>query len=749
MAFGWSAGDVIAGLKAVWDIWQAVSDGPLNAKFEATQFFDEFIHVTSRLSEWEARRVSCTKDDRLHRSHQELRDQCTDFIKKHMAIIQRANPNTKAIRPRRSTWIQKATFTQNQVIALYQQVQWPSERKAVTRLREKLQFFLEIAALDVGLDTNAMVRDMKASQLSHADLLSTNLRLVSSHLDLVSRVTLNLKLITFPLEQGNHAREIDYPILRQFEQALHPPQPIRAIEHRAHAVELPWQNRPRLEENEYAAILSPNPAGQDQGPFQQTEVRGLISQRLDNLSMRVKRVETMDTISEFGTSENSDVSVHLLLRRLQDMREQIAEAVGVSNHSNTQNGMTVVVTEPRTALQQELEAWNKLEERIERERLHPPVGIIQPPTPSRPIPIPSPRSSGSLSPMTSPFDGWSGTTYGSPERNRSSFSSSPGQPRPLSHSRTHSTSSISRRQSFGLERQIPVQLSYLEYRINAAVQTITRSEIGDVETITTTSLDGLIKFKHAIDLNTPAQVETSMKPFLDNSHIDKTHKLRIQFQGSHTLKITKQNEKPVTLPFPPVYKFVSNEDYVDFQSLLLNKKVVYCADVQYIKSTDKDIQCRLGTIRILLDEFSRTRYILYFRHTPDQKHGFVEWPAGLFKTPKQPTRKSKSLTLESSDGKALFLAKTLSRRSTQGSVATIASFESSAGPAYARIDQRSGSGSGKLVRGLVVEFCEADDCIAFWKEFTKQEVDFSEIGLGLPALPVELPAGELPHELPT
>lgn len=161
MSFGWSAGDVIAGLKAVWDIWEAVSDGPLNARFEAAQFFDEFIHVTSRLSEWEARRVSCAKDDRLQRSHQELRDQCTEFIKKHMVIIQRANPNTKAIRSRRTTWIQKASFTQSQVIALYQQVQWPSERKVVARLREKLQLFLEIAAVDVALDTNAIVRDIR------------------------------------------------------------------------------------------------------------------------------------------------------------------------------------------------------------------------------------------------------------------------------------------------------------------------------------------------------------------------------------------------------------------------------------------------------------------------------------------------------------------------------------------------------------------------------------------------------------
>ncbi|KAK0102538.1 hypothetical protein ONS95_006151 [Cadophora gregata] len=673
MSFGWSAGDVIAGLKAVWEIWQAVSDGPLNARFEAAQFFDEFIHVTSRLSEWEARRLSFMKDDRLHGSHQELRDQCTDFIKKHMSIIQRVNPNTKAIRSRRSTWIQRATFTQSQVIALYQQVQWPSERKAVTRLREKLQFFLEIAAFDVGLDTNAMVRDMKASQSSHADLLSTNLRLVSSHLDLVNRVTLNLKLITYPLEQGNQAREIDYPILRQFEQALHPPQPIRAIEQGTQAAELPWQNTPRLGETEYAAILPPNTPCQDQEVLQQNEVRGLISQRLDNLSMRVKRVETMDTISELGTSEIAEPSVNQLLKRLQDMRGQIAEAVGVLNHSSPQNDMSVAVTEPRTALQQELEAWNKLEERIERERLHPPIGIIQPPTPPRPIPIPSPRSSGSLSPMTSPFDGWSGPTYGSPDRNRGSLSSSPGQPRPLSHSRTHSTSSISRRQSFGLDRQIPVQLSYLDYRASAVIQSITRFDTGDVEVITTTSMDGMIRFKHTIDVNTPSLVETSMKPFLDNSHIDKTHKLRVQFQGSHTLKITKQNEKPVTLPFPPVYKFINNE-------------------------------------------------------------------AGLFKSPRQPTRKSKSLTLESSDGKAPFLAKSLSRRSTQGSVATIASFESSAGPAYARIDQRSGSGSGKPVRGLMVEFCEADECLGFWNEFVKKDVDFADIGLGQPALPVELPA---------
>ncbi|CZT47244.1 uncharacterized protein RSE6_07783 [Rhynchosporium secalis] len=719
MSFGWSAGDVIAGLKVVWDIWEAVSDGPLNARFEAAQFFDEFIH--------------------------ELRDQCTEFIKKHMAIIQRVNPNTKAIRSRRSTWIQKASFTQEQVYALYQQVQWPSERKVVTRLREKLQFFLEIAALDVGMDTNSMVRDIArdigSSRASQADLVLTNLRLVSSHLDLVSQVARNLKLITYPIERGNQVKEIDYPILRQFEQALQPPKPIGAIEDCSHTVQLPWQTRPRLAENEYAAVLPPKTRNQDQGVFSHDEGSGLISRRLENLSMRVmRRVETMDSISELESSENSDPSVYQLLRRLQDMREQIAEAVGVLSQSSSRSDMTVVETGPRIALQQELEAWNRLEERIERERLHPAVGTFQPAVPSRPIPIPSPKSSGSLSPLTSSYEGWSVSSCGSPDRSRTSLSSSPGQPRLLSHSRTHSTSSYSRRKSFALERQLAVQLSYLDYGVSAVIHTITRSDNGEVETIDIASLDGTVKFKHSVDPKTLAPVETSMKPFLDNSHIDKSYKLRVQFQGSHTLKITKPNEKAVTLPFPPKYRFLNIEDHLDFQFLLLNKRDVYCADFQHIKSTDKDAQCRLGTIRILLDEFSRTRHILYFRHTPDQKHGFVEWPVNLFKPLKPISRKAKFLTLESIDGKALFLAKSLSRRSTQGSVATIASFELSAGPAYAQLDQRVGG--GKSVRGLLIEFNEADDCVGFWTEFSKKEVDFSENGLGLgpPAMAVELPA---------
>jgi hypothetical protein len=161
MSFGWSAGDVIAGLRAVYDIWEAISDGPLNAKYEAVQFFDHFYHVTSRLEEWESRKPARSKDGRLVQSHRELRNECTLFIKEHFTLIQQINPRTKATRPGRSTWLQKVSFTQDQVLSLYQRVSWPTQRETVAHLREKLLFFLTLAAWDVALDTNDIVRDIR------------------------------------------------------------------------------------------------------------------------------------------------------------------------------------------------------------------------------------------------------------------------------------------------------------------------------------------------------------------------------------------------------------------------------------------------------------------------------------------------------------------------------------------------------------------------------------------------------------
>lgn len=60
--------------------------------------------------------------------------------------------------------------------------------------------------------------------------------------------------------------------------------------------------------------------------------------------------------------------------------------------------------------------------------------------------------------------------------------------------------------------------------------------------------------------------------------------------------------------------------------LLNNKEITFCADVQLIRAAQEP-QCRLGTIRILLDPLYKTRSILYFRSkTKDSPHpAFVEW----------------------------------------------------------------------------------------------------------------------------
>jgi hypothetical protein len=163
MSFGWSVGDIIDGLKVVWDVWQAVSDGPLNAEYQALQFFDEFHLIFTRLDEWENRKAARARDDQLARSHRKLREECTLFIKYNFSLIQQANPSTKANRVDRSTWLQKAHFSQSQIIALYKKVSWPSQRETVAKLRQKLELFLTLAAMDVALDTNDIVRDIRCS----------------------------------------------------------------------------------------------------------------------------------------------------------------------------------------------------------------------------------------------------------------------------------------------------------------------------------------------------------------------------------------------------------------------------------------------------------------------------------------------------------------------------------------------------------------------------------------------------------
>jgi hypothetical protein len=90
-----------------------------------------------------------------------------------------------------------------------------------------------------------------------------------------------------------------------------------------------------------------------------------------------------------------------------------------------------------------------------------------------------------------------------------------------------------------------------------------RKEDGEIYMLKITSQDGLIELRHSVDLSSSAPRETSMKPFLDNCHIDKTHKFRVQFQGGHKLKITKRDSQGMHtsekrgqhIQHNPIYKF--------------------------------------------------------------------------------------------------------------------------------------------------------------------------------------------------
>lgn len=239
-------------------------------------------------------------------------------------------------------------------------------------------------------------------------------------------------------------------MLRHFEQALRPPQPLQAIKGPPNREALPWGLRNVDEDARYAAVSPAAAYNRNAGPFDQNEVRGLISRRLDNMSMRIGRVDTLESIQEPEGHERIPETTQPLLDRLRDMRDQIGDAVGVMSRSTTQGGNIAI--EPGNALRQELEAWNQLEERIEREILHPGRLLVQNPgtsTRSRPIPIASRRPSGSMSPGSSPYEGWQGPP---------SSQSSNGESLSLSQTRTLSSSSVSPPQSFRLDYYLPVHM---------------------------------------------------------------------------------------------------------------------------------------------------------------------------------------------------------------------------------------------------------------------------------------------------
>ncbi|THV55436.1 hypothetical protein BGAL_0008g00200 [Botrytis galanthina] len=764
--FGWSAGDIVAGLKLVWDVWKAVSDGPMSAKVEAKQFFEDFYQIIQCLDDWERREGSLAEGSSLAAAPSQLQQQCVEFLSRHMRLITTANPQTATTKQGVPMWLRKITFSGDQIKTLYLQISWPFEKDQVLQLRTKMELYLSLATYrisalnhSVAQDTNDIVREISTS---HQELLSSNLKLVQSHLELVSLITQNLKRVTHPLESNSEMKQIDYPMLRQLEQALAPPQPFRAVEY-LHDTQHPWQDQHG--EDPPNSITRSTIPGQHSLQDDGIEKRYVLSQRLENLAMRrVETINYMSTTRPRGTERPVDP----LISRLQDMRGQIFNAVGIKpmqSNIPAHKEQSSSRSEPENALLYELEAWSQLETRIQREILHPARISSQVPLHSTELTgeefsfsQASPRSSGSSfrqitgssatagSPLgTSPNSQFLGIPQSNPT-NTHGYSpflhDSDGSSR---HNRALSTTSVSPTPSVCIDPSIVVYLKYSNHAVNGFIQSIVRSENAEVIIINTISQDGCTEFRHSVDPATPSTSQTSMIPFIDNRHADtdETHRYRVKMLGSHRLKVTKsdelQGQKILRHSCSPAYTFYNKKDFLEFHRLILLKEVKHYFDVRWIKSLkDKESQCCLSTIRILRDAMSRTRYILYFRKSSDRKSAFEEWPVSIFKEPKEP--KAKIITLESLDDRPLHEARKkltrISRNSTQGSITTIGSQESTNG-AYERLQDRSTIISGRSnIKGLIIEFCDAKDCHTFWQEFTTKESIFDSISTDISELEI-------------
>lgn len=359
MSFGWSVTDVVAGCKFVYQVWKAVSEGPRNANYEATEFFHEFQACTDLLAEWEQHKnLLYNSNSKLKDAHNAVYRHCTVFLDNHLRLIQ--NSTKQATRPDFDKWL--GSIDKERVIRVYQQMKWPTEKATLDRLRRSLDVFINIATAQMGLvnvkinrETLDIVREMKLEQQRESQ------RMTAQNRELAYRVAQILKKITRPLDPADETStgEIDYIMLRQLVQALEPPQPLRAID---------WHSN----SSSSTAVL----------PITTPENRTLISSRLDNISIRVKREHPLRTIPE-SESRESLSSTTEPLKRLHEMRDEISQAVGVRHDAVPQEGSSASTQpghaprrepeslNPLQALRQELDEWNTLHERLERKIIHP------------------------------------------------------------------------------------------------------------------------------------------------------------------------------------------------------------------------------------------------------------------------------------------------------------------------------------------------------------------------------------------
>lgn len=167
MSFNWPVEDITSGLKVIWSIWEAVSDGAVDLPADAGHFLEDFAQTVGNLRNWELRAESeeATHVSESYRRSQVLKEECITFIRRQRRLIQDVNPQTESIKEGHRTWLKEAKFTKEQVASLYDKTQWAFELKEVARLRDKLQLYLQVP-LSSSTKFNAgqtldMARDMR------------------------------------------------------------------------------------------------------------------------------------------------------------------------------------------------------------------------------------------------------------------------------------------------------------------------------------------------------------------------------------------------------------------------------------------------------------------------------------------------------------------------------------------------------------------------------------------------------------
>lgn len=283
-----------------------------------------------------------------------------------------------------------------------------------------------------------------------------NLKLVASHLEVVSSVAHNLKMITTTRETGS----LDYSMLRQLENAILPPPPMKAIEATTteDSLRIQFGTHRQAEDDSYGSMSTSSSSSQEAGLLGQDEI--WLRKRLENIAKRgMNGTRAGDLVRSGSSGERRYSVVQPVLQRLRQIRTGLGDAVGIPIEAMANDHLTSTLSDSQKCLREELDMWNQLEERIQydvkrrEQRLNRgppkpatrPTSIARKPVPSPEIPhqsslltsatssiaIPSPYISPHGSPMSSPqlglspsSEGWFGSPNSNSLHNRSSSTSS-------------------------------------------------------------------------------------------------------------------------------------------------------------------------------------------------------------------------------------------------------------------------------------------------------------------------------------